>query len=377
MGRTSPASMRCAAPVAPSRGRFSTGRPAGEFCTDVPVSRSAATAQCHRRAMDELQLARESLIFTCDMGVLGLDDTRLGRAVRRGTLVRLKQGVYLDCALWASLRPPDRHRLLATIAERVAGPGLVFSHQTAAALVGLPVLGRWPDRAHVLRECASGGRSTTVLAVHTVGFRGVAVERADGLTVTAVPRTVIDLALTLPFLSAVVATDAAVLVDRHTRQFLTTLEDVRDLLDRLSPIRGLRRVLAVLDASTPLSESVGETLCRLIIAELGFDVPELQMQFRDEAGLIGFADFTWVGSRLIAEFDGLVKYSEEKFRHGLSESEVVVREKLREDRLRALGYGVVRVLWEHLRDPARLFQLLTQAGLRPVRATRIIRRPSL
>lgn len=327
--------------------------------------------------MDELQLARESLIFTCEMGALGLDDTRLGRAVRRGTLVRLKQGVYLDCALWETLRSPDRHRLLATIAERVAGPGLVFSHQTAAALLGLPVLGRWPDRAHVLRDCASGGRSTTVLAVHTVGLHGVPVETADGLIVTAAPRTLIDLALTLPFLSAVVATDAAVLVDRRTHEFLTTLDDVRDLLDRMSPLRGLHRVLAVLDASTPLSESVGETLCRLIIAELGFDVPELQMEFRDEEGLIGFADFTWVSCRLIAEFDGLVKYTDEQFRHGLSESEVVVREKLREDRLRALGYGVVRLLWEHLRDPARLFQLLTKAGLVPVRATRVVGRPWL
>lgn len=253
----------------------------------------------------------------------------------------------------------------------------MFSHQTAAALLGLPVLGRWPDRAHVLSDCASGGRSTTILAVHTVGLQGVSVGTADGLTATTTPRTVIDLALTLPFLSAVVATDAAVLVDRRTHQFLTTLDDVRDLLDQLSPLRGLRRVSAVLDAATTLSESVGESLCRLIIAELGFDLPELQMEFRDADGLIGFADFTWVGFRLIAEFDGLVKYSEERFRHGLSESEIVVREKLREDRLRALGYGVVRVLWEHLRDPARLFQMLTKAGLVPVRATRVIRRPGL
>jgi len=324
--------------------------------------------------MDELQRARESLIFTCEMGALGLDDTRLGRAVRRGALVRLKHGVYLDRTVWDELHAPDRHRLLATIAERVAGPGLVFSHHTAAALLGLPILGRWPDRAHVLRDCAAGGRSTTILAVHTVGLRGVPVQTVDGLTVTAPPRTVIDLALTLPFEAAVVATDAAVLVDRRARHFLTTLDDVRHLLEGPSPLRGLRRVLAVLDAATPLSESVGETLCRLIIAELGFARPELQVEFRDGAGLIGFADFTWAGPRLILEFDGLVKYSDERFRHGLSASEVVIREKLREDRLRALGYGVIRVVWEHLKDPARLFQLLTAAGLVPVGPTRIIRR---
>jgi len=324
--------------------------------------------------MDDLQLARESLIFTCEQGALGLDDTRLSRAARRGTLVRIKHGIYLDSALWARLLSPDRHLLLATIADRVAGPGLVFSHQTAGALLGLPILGRWPDRAHVLRDCADGGRSTTVLCSHNLGLQGVPIGTAGGLTVTAPPRTVIDLARTLPFMAAVAATDAALWADRRTGRFLTTIDDVRALLDQMDLIRGLRRVLAVLDASTPLCESVGETLCRLIMAELGFAAPQLQVRFDDAEGLVGFADFSWLDRRVIAEFDGLKKYTDARLRHGLTESEVVVAEKLRDDRLRALNYKVVRVIWDHLKDPARLQRMLLDAGLVQVRPARVIRR---
>ncbi|MFC5928917.1 hypothetical protein D6T64_14805 [Cryobacterium melibiosiphilum] len=324
--------------------------------------------------MDPLDLARQSLIFACDLGALGQDDTRLSRAAQRGMLVRVKHGVYLDRVLWDPLVNADRHRLLATVAERLAGPGLVFSHQTAAALLGLPVLGRWPDRAHVLKECADGGRSTTVVLAHTVGLRDVPVTMMGALTMTTPARTVVDIAAHADFEVAVVVMDAALHRDRRTRRPLTTRADVSALIELMSPFRGLRRVLAVLDASTPLSESVGESLCRIILSELGLGDPELQVEFRDADGLIGFADFTWRLDRVILEFDGQTKYLDARYRHGLSADQIVVLEKLREDRLRALGYRVVRAVWKDLVDPARLLRLLTDAGLVPVRTTRVIRR---
>ena len=191
---------------------------------------------------------------------------------------------------------------------------------------------------------------------------------------TTPARTVVDLAVSAAFDVAVVAMDASQHAARRAPQPLTTRADVRDLVDLMSPFRGLKRVIAVLDASTPLSESVGESLCRIIIAELGFEDPELQVEFRDEDGLIGFADFTWRHDHVILEFDGKIKYLDARYRQGLSAGQIVVLEKLREDRLRALGYRVVRAEWKDLVDPARLLRLLTDAGLVPVRPTRVIRR---
>jgi len=327
--------------------------------------------------MDNYELALESLIFACDTGALGQDCSRLSRAAQRGILTRLKQGVYLRRPLWEALTPVERHRVRLVIAERLGGPGLVFSHGSAAALLGLPILGRWPDRAHVLRDCAAGGRSTTGLVRHALGLSGVPLVTANGLTATAPGRTVIDLATTMPFDSAVVSADAALRVDRRTGHSRTTPQEVRELLEGMMPFRGMHRAQAVLDASTTLSDSAGETLCRIVLAELGFASPELQVEFRDAEGLIGFADFTWRHARVILEFDGLGKYRDPLYSHRRSPAQIVILEKIREDRLRALGFRVIRVYWEDLRDPARLRRLLLEAGLQAVRTVREIRRPWL
>jgi len=193
-----------------------------DLCTDENTGSAFARGPVTVDGMTTLQRAQQPLIVACDLSALGRDDTRLSRAAQRGTLARVQQSVYIDRALWDDLPADDRHRLLAVIAQRVTGAGLVFSHQTAAELIGLPVLRRWPDRAHVLRECADGGRSTQLLARHTIGVAGVPIEKRTGLTVTAPVRTVNDLAATLPFDAAVAAMDTALLVDRRTRRCLTT-----------------------------------------------------------------------------------------------------------------------------------------------------------
>jgi len=47
----------------------------------------------------------------------------------------------------------------------------------------------------------------------------------------------------------------------------------------------------------------------------------------------------------VVEFDGAVKYA------GADGRAALVAEKLREDRLRALGYEVVRIVWSDLARP--------------------------
>lgn len=327
--------------------------------------------------MTNLEAAEASLIFSCDTGSLGHDSVRLSRAAQRGVLTRVKQGVYLESAHWSVLTPAERHRLRLVIAERLSGPGLVFSHQSAAALLGLPILGRWPDKAQVLSDCATGGRSTAGLARHALGLSGAPLITVYGLVVTAPARTVVDLATTLGFDAAVVAADAAVHTDRRTGVALTTIGDVRAMLLGMSPFRGMTRVASVLECATELAESPAETLCRLILGELGFAAPELQARFDDAEGLIGYADFAWRREKVALEFDGLAKYLDDEFTHGRSAAQIVVIEKKREDRLRALGYRVIRIYWEDLRDPARLLRLLRAAGLRPVRLCRLVLRPGL
>ncbi len=96
----------------------------------------------------------------------------------------------------------------------------------------------------------------------------------------------------------------------------------------------------------------------------GLPTPMLQQEFRDHRGLIGIVDFWWPEFGLIGEFDGLGKYTREEMLAGRSPAEAVVAEKLREDRLRALGPRVVRWGWETAISPPRLADTLRRAGLR-------------
>jgi hypothetical protein len=68
---------------------------------------------------------------------------------------------------------------------------------------------------------------------------------------------------------------------------------------------------------------------------------------------------------VVGEFDGKGKYVQAALRDGMTADEAVYREKLREDRIRALGHGFVRWRWADLTDPSRLRCKLLAAGLRP------------
>lgn len=57
---------------------------------------------------------------------------------------------------------------------------------------------------------------------------------------------------------------------------------------------------------------------------------------------------------MVIEFDGLVKYAG-------SGADALIAEKRREDRLRDLGYEVVRVTWADLAHPAELVARIRRA----------------
>jgi hypothetical protein len=95
-------------------------------------------------------------------------------------------------------------------------------------------------------------------------------------------------------------------------------------------------------------------------------LPSLQSEFRDASGaLIARVDFDWDG-KVVGEFDGLVKYTKHR-RPGETASDVVIREKRREDRLRDEGVTVVRWVWDDFKHPealrARIRRALARAGV--------------
>jgi len=306
----------------------------------------------------------DRLIFRNDSLDVDRDSRRLSRAADRGSLVRLKRGAYMDAQVWAELPRHSRH-LATVLAFARSHPGVVFSHQSAAVLHGLPLIGTIPPTVQVLAQRATGGRSEPGLHRRCLGFENhevVELQFGEGwVRVTTVARTLADLAQVQPFAYAVAPLDFAL------RTALTTTEELAVSLARRSPFRGLSRVGRVLEFGDARADFPGESLSRARIHELGFLAPELQVRHRNPRGGHYLVDFEWVDLNEIGEFDGRGKYLKDEYTGGRPAGEVVHDEKLREDHLRAEPKGVSRWGWPEAFAGGPLRALLVRAGIPIVR----------
>ena len=287
-----------------------------------------------------------------------VDSRTLVRASEAGRLTRISFGRYVETERWAQLDELNRHRLRTLAVASSATSDNVFSHYAAASVWRIPLLGEWPERIDVLGPPRSGGRSseqvrrrrTTALTEEIVEF--------DGVRVTSPARTVADLARILPREEAVAAIDSACWRGRSERR--ARIDDVRRWAWRCRRDRGGERAVEAAAFATDLAESVWESASRVAIASLGYPPPEMQHPFVWDRNTTYRCDFWWPEQRIIGEFDGLVKYASPNRQ---SAHDIVVREKIREDRLRTMCAGFVRWTAADIRDPARLSRLLQSAGL--------------
>jgi predicted transcriptional regulator of viral defense system len=286
----------------------------------------------------------------------GLDDGELARMVRRRELVHLQRGSYLARA---PDTPEARHR--AVVVATVAGlrvPGAV-SHASAAALHGLPLFRVPLDRVHVIRRPPASGSGSARVHLHVARLEPDDTTLVGQVLVTDVTRTVVDLARSLPFESAVVAADAALARRSTTREQLTAC------LDQMGNVPGRRAAARALAFADPRSESVGESRSRVLFQRAGIPAPELQVRVRrpGDGSLVGRSDFGWVDLATLGEFDGRVKYGR-LLRPGQSAGDAVYEEKLREDELRDRGWQVARWTWSELDDPDVIADRLHRAFAR-------------
>src|SRR5206468_4986911 len=114
---------------------------------------------------------------------------------------RLRRGVYGPTSPEAAAGARYRLRVLA--AHRTLTGDHVFSHESAAVLLGLPALRGWPDRVHLICERRSGGRSQLDVVRHCLGLEAVQPVDADAGLVSSPARTAFGIALTRPFAHAV------------------------------------------------------------------------------------------------------------------------------------------------------------------------------
>ncbi len=275
------------------------------------------------------------------------------RAEAAGQLRRLRRGAYVGVDHWDALDATAQHALVVR-AVLSAQPGALVSHRSAAALWGLPVIGRRDEAVHLTVAVGSGGRSTRGVRRHQ--WAGAVSEGClDGIRVTSPARTLVDVGRSAGLLAAVVAGDAAL------RAGLVTVADLDDELAACGTCRGIRtarRAVALMDGR---SESPGESLSRVRMAELGLPAPTLQHEVQDAYGFVGRVDFYWPGPRVVGEFDGRAKYGLDG---DAGAADRVWNEKLREDRIRATGLAVVRWTWAEAWKGEPMASRLRAAGVR-------------
>jgi hypothetical protein len=300
-------------------------------------------------------------------------DRELRRRHARGEMVRLRAGVFLDANAWANLDRDERYRAHVRAAALVSPAEAQFSHASAAALWRLPSLQRWPTVAHQLVERSAGGTSRVGIIRHGLGTDPRAV-RLDGVLTTSLPRTLIDIASANDFASGVVAMDAG-RREPEPEDFRFGLIDAAPSLDELDALfRGLMpypapaRVCRVMEFSTPMSGSPAESYARVQFHALGLPAPELQKGFWDAEGFIGYTDFFWPHLGLICEVDGHIKYGpKRRYRRDVPAQQLLIEEKIREDRLRRVSDGFARLDWKKISNRRLLGSYLGEFGLHPLR----------
>lgn len=162
-------------------------------------------------------------------------------------------------------------------------------------------------------------------------------------------------------LSALVAADAAL------RTGLAATHDLSRAIGWVERHPRTALVKGFLDLADGRRESPGET--RLAHALHLMRLP-VTPQFPVEIGAFtAVVDFLVDGEAVILEFDGRVKYGRtadepDPFGKRRDPGQVVWEEKRREDRLRELGYEVVRVIWSDLDDPVALARRIAAAVAR-------------
>lgn len=305
------------------------------------------------------------VVLTSDLVRMGYSTDEVARMRQRGDLVRLRRGAYLRvsesssqaCDPW-DLRTPHLRLIDGTVPQ--LHPRAALSHGSAAALLQLPLFRTMVDTVHVTRNRRGGGAIRPTLRVHGSELRDMDRTVVGGRVVTSLPRTVVDLARTLPYEQAVAVADGGLARGAELAMLAECLEQAR----RWHGAPQARRVVAFADGR---SESVGESYSRIAMQQLDLPTPVLQHEVFDQNGyLIGRCDFAWLERRTVGEFDGKVKYG--RFRRpGETFEQAVYREKLREDAIRDQGWQLVRWTWDDLRQPALVADRLTRAFARASR----------
>jgi hypothetical protein len=271
----------------------------------------------------ELAVRQHGVVSVAQLRERGLSYRAVEARAAAGSLHRLHRGVYAV----GHARVSKTGRYLAAVLA--CGPGAALSHRAAADHLGLRPSSCAPE------VTVPRGR---------IGPRGVRVHRSrmleprdftvvDGIPVTTVARTLLDLA------AVVHERDVARATDRAERLELFDLREVDDVLGRARGKRGASVLRKVVAAYRPLN-TIDELEARFaeLVGSADLPPPEYNALIAGEARS-HWVDAYWPRHRLVVELDS---YAFHRNRVDLQ------RDGATEADLELAGYRVTRLNWNEV-----------------------------
>jgi Transcriptional regulator, AbiEi antitoxin len=284
--------------------------------------------------------ARRGWFSRADAISCGYEDSDLAAAVKRGELVRLRQGAYAFRTTYEACDARQQHLLKARAVLARQDGAAALAGVTAAAAHGLVLHDVDLSAVHLVRLDRGASRREAGVVHHRV-TGGIAedVVSCQGLPVVSVGRSVWELASTASLVAGVCAADSAL------RLYPGVAQDLRALKAAFAQRPGSRRARIALRLADPRAQSAGESTSRVVFFRHAFPKPELQYEVLDDDDqTLAYCDFWWPGFRHVGEFDGRIKYGR-LVPDGQSSEDVVFAEKRREDLVRSRVLGMSRWIW--------------------------------
>jgi hypothetical protein len=260
----------------------------------------------------------------------GLSTSGVRRRVAAGWLHREHVGVY--AVGHAGLT--QRGRWMAAVLA--GGDEAVLSHRSAGALWGLCL-----DAQPEITVPGRKRHSVPGLRLHAGAIRPGETLRVDGIRVTKVGRTLLDLAEVLTVDELVSAIDKATNSRRLGR---TTMSSVIKASPGRRGLKPLRRALLITRPQDVLTRSELERRALRLIAQAGLPAPEVN------ARLHGYeVDLLWRADRLVVELDG-----REHHEHAFE------RDRRRDADLLSRGWRTLRLTWRQVvNNPAWIVRVIS------------------
>lgn len=271
----------------------------------------------------------------------GYDDRAIRNACRSNVIVRIRHGAYAAAERWAGANPEARHLMRCMAAIRThKDDSVALCHVSSSVDHGLPLFRPQLDKIHLLRLDGGPGRNLGDICYHSGAWSDADLERTDGRVRTVLARAAAETATMGSLEQGVVALNSALHMDSDCEDAL------RAQIGRMLGWPSGRKLQICGRLMRQGAESVGESRTWFLCWRERLPEPVLQFEVYDEWGqLVAVLDFAWPEHKVFGEFDGRIKYGR-LIKEGDDISEVVFREKQREDRVREItDWSGVRITW--------------------------------